>query len=127
MITAFSAQEEQEFARIRESGVRELPAALQARPRAPADASSLLCEWTGPAQWDRVQGGCFAGDRAAWTEYVALYRQELARFARNGLQRGWFAGKEQNLVAALLAWRPELFHRVDVPNGDWHWYRWYFA
>ncbi len=82
--------------------------------------------WGGPSPYhyttgrDRIAGGLFGGPAAAVREWAALYYRVLQQY----VERGWFVGKDQNLMATLCAQHPTACS-LAVPNmtaGENRWF-----
>ena len=94
-----------------------LPKKLQNIPTITRDI--IIPTIMGPYPHDRIQGTAFLGDRQAWAKWIFLYRFHLKQFC----EKGWFGGKDQNIMTALCLWYKDLVHVVAVPHVNWFWFR----
>ena len=62
---------------------------------------------------DRVAGNLFGGHASAVAPWVRLYYQTLNDY----VERGWFVGKDQNLMATMCAQTPSACVLLDP--GAW--------
>ena len=63
---------------------------------------------------DRLAGNLFGGHRAAVRVWARLYYQVLQEY----VDRGWFVGKDQNLINSLCVQHPSLCLVVDPRLGS---------